>query len=417
VGGRAVAFGVVAWAVLGLLGGGAERAPGAPSASGGRTALPPAASAPADAEPPHAAATSRGGVTPRATDGDRDTLGGFQPAASCRPCHAAIYDEWRASSMARTVALSAWSLQPTLEVLVATGEGERIRELCYSCHAPFARASGPLELDAPAFHEGVSCDWCHSVREVEASPRLNVAVVEPGDVKTGPHGDAPSPGHGTLALPLMRRSEICAGCHYFAWPGSGMPIDWTYRQWAESPYRAEGVECQTCHMPRQAGRSSTLVGAPDRGGYASHRFPGARDLPTLRSALALRARRERATAVIEIENVGAGHSVPGGGGELRQLELRLVPDPPGRPRALRRYEIRYFDEDGERVSGSDDGAVRFEDTTIRARETRVERVPLPPETGARVELWFWYVSEEVAERDDGVPEGVLVTSVALPAVR
>jgi hypothetical protein len=368
----------------------------------------------AAAQPPRGddKAAARGAPAPLPPDDEPVASGpeatAFRSAETCRPCHPEIYDEWRGSAMARSVELSGWSLFSSLAVLRANGEGERIRGLCYACHAPFARASGALDLKAAPLHEGVSCDYCHSLRAVEASPRINVATVVPGDVKTGPHADAVSPGHGTLALPLMRRSELCAGCHYFAWPATGMPMDWTYAQWAASPYRSEGIECQGCHMPRRAGRSSNVAGTPDRGGVASHRFAGARDLATLQSALALRARREGGVAVVEVENVGAGHNVPGGGGELRQLELRFRRTGTAGRGEVRQYDVRYFDEDGRRVSGSDDGAARFVDTTLAARETRVERFALALETGARVELWFWYVAEEVARRDGGKPESVLV---------
>jgi hypothetical protein len=317
--------------------------------------------------------------------------------------------------MARSPELARWSLEASVDALAFSGQEERIRELCYACHAPFARHEGPLDLTSSPHEEGVSCDYCHSIREVEVSPRINVVRVEPGDVKVGPHADAKSTGHGTQELPLIRRSEFCAGCHYFAWPTTGMPVDWTYAQWKESSYAKEGKQCQDCHMPRRPGRSSSDPSAPDRGGVASHRFLGARDLPTLRGALALRARREGGTAVVEIENVGAGHSIPGGGGELRVLELKVVPATAGAAPVSRHYTIRYFDEDGEPVSSSDDAAVRFEDTTIRARETRVERIDLAPDVAATVELWFWYVGEEVADRDGGEPESVLVTSQRLEA--
>ncbi len=335
----------------------------------------------------------------------------FRSAETCKPCHPDIYDEWRQSPMARSVELSGWSLRASLDVLRTVGEDETIRTLCYSCHAPFARTSGSLALDTPPLHEGVSCDFCHSVRDVEVAPTLNISTAVPGEVKTGPHADARSTGHETLELPLMRRSEFCAGCHWFAWPESGMPIDWTYKQWFDSPYRTEGVQCQDCHMPLRPGRASAVATAPDRGGVRSHAFHGARDLPTLRGALALRARRDGGTAVVEIENVGAGHSIPGGGGELRELELRVTPE--GGEPIVRRYDVRYFDEDGERVTGSDDGAVRFEDHAIKARETKVERISLPPSKPAKVELWFWYVTQEVADRDDAAAESVLVTSTAL----
>ncbi len=333
----------------------------------------------------------------------------FRSAEVCRPCHTMIYDEWRQSSMARSPELAGWSLEASLEALRFMGQEEKIRPLCYACHAPVARHTGPLDLSTSPHREGVTCDYCHSVRAVEVSSRINVATVVPGEVKTGPHADAVSTGHETLELPLIRRSEFCAGCHYFAWPTNGMPTDWTYAQWAESPYRDEGVQCQTCHMPRRPGRSSSHPGAPMRGGVASHRFLGARDLPTLQGALALRVRRAGPEIVVEVENVGAGHNIPGGGGELRELELRLVPAE-GQARAVARYRIRYLDEDGEVVSGSDDTAIRYADTTIPARQTRTERVRMPVDAAARVELWFWYVNQEVADRDGAEASSVLVAS-------
>ncbi len=416
-------FAGVALASLVTLAGGHARSM-QPRAAPSSSAPSPATSLRAASSPPppssavvSPAASERSAAPPvTSMTAHHPPIGGvsFSSAETCRPCHPQIYDEWHASPMARTVDLAGWSLRSSLAVLRSTGEAETMRTLCYACHAPFAREHGSLDLETPPLHEGVSCDFCHSVRDLEVAPTLNVASAVPGTVKTGPHADARSTGHDTLALPLMRRSEFCAGCHWFAWPESEMPIDWTYRQWFESPYRAEGVQCQDCHMPRRPGRASVVASAPDRGGVAAHTFYGARHLPTLRGALALRARRDRDTAIVEIENVGAGHSIPGGGGELRELELRVTPAN-GAP-IRRRYGVRYFDEDGERVSGSDDGAVRFEDRTIKARETRVERIRLPAATAATVELWFWYVSEEVAERDDATAESVLVTSTTLPPV-
>jgi hypothetical protein len=101
----------------------------------------------------------------------------FRSAETCRPCHTGIYDEWRQSAMARTAVLAEWSLAMSLDTLEWTGEEEKIRELCYACHAPFARRTGALDLSTSPHREGVSCDYCHSVRAVEASPRINVATV------------------------------------------------------------------------------------------------------------------------------------------------------------------------------------------------------------------------------------------------
>jgi hypothetical protein len=117
-------------------------------------------------------------------------------------------------------------------------------------------------------------------------------------------------------LPLEKKSQFCAPCHQASFFGT--PIYQSYREWQESPYPSEGVECQTCHMP--PGASPTFV-LPEKGGLtrdpkrlASHRDLGLKDVAFMRSTVAMTLSallvNDTVRASVTLHNVGAGHHVP-----------------------------------------------------------------------------------------------------------
>jgi hypothetical protein len=117
-------------------------------------------------------------------------------------------------------------------------------------------------------------------------------------------------------LKLEKQSEFCAPCHQFSfW---GVPVYTSFEEWLESPYPAQGVECQGCHMvptgvdyfvyPEQGG----LIRDPDL--IASHLQPGATDAELLRETLSVTVSVEQGRDAIDVTvavtNTGAGHHVP-----------------------------------------------------------------------------------------------------------
>ena len=44
--------------------------------------------------------------------------------------------------------------------------GAGARKICLDCHAPLAAKIGDLRLERKVSWEGITCDYCHSVREV-----------------------------------------------------------------------------------------------------------------------------------------------------------------------------------------------------------------------------------------------------------
>jgi hypothetical protein len=141
---------------------------------------------------------------------------------------------------------------------------------CANCHAPAAalahNGSADMNRLSGVETEGVPCDLCHKI----------------GDVTLGeaglPHQGLPGiqsyrlyrPAAGTQIFfgtlddiprrvsysQLEKESRFCAPCHSGGWWGVSAYA--SYDEWLASPYAAEGVTCQACHMP-PAGGSSILT--------------------------------------------------------------------------------------------------------------------------------------------------------------
>ncbi len=202
---------------------------------------------------------------------------------------------------------------------------------CAACHAPGAAANAPLDTDMNTLtgvnREGVFCEFCHKIGDVYLDPATGRPFPDaPGVLSLRLHRVYPGDQlfFGTLDdvtrrvsyLPLEQQSQFCAPCHQFAFGDA--PIYESYREWQESPYPAEGIECQTCHMP--SGTSPTFV-LPEKGGLqrdpgrlASHRDLGLKDIEFMQSTVAMTVTAQQTAGAVWVDvalhNAGAGHHVP-----------------------------------------------------------------------------------------------------------
>ena len=203
---------------------------------------------------------------------------------------------------------------------------------CATCHAPIAAANNPFTADMNELTgvaaEGVACEYCHKIAETYLNPATGLPYDNaPGVVSYalnrppqnthmfyGPFDDVT---RRVCYLELEKQSQFCAACHQFSFWGT--PIYESFREWQESPYAAEGTQCQTCHMaptgveyfvyPEKGG----LFRDPD--GIASHLQPGAADVALLQDTVELElnvagANDGSAIAEVAITNTKAGHHVP-----------------------------------------------------------------------------------------------------------
>ncbi len=240
-------------------------------------------------------------------------------ALRCEECHVFIAARWRTSAHARA---DRAPLYLAMRTRAPSPAG------CDRCHAPFAGHAGAGE---PGAHEGVNCDTCHSIRQVEpARGGAGFTLESRENTKYGPLCDARDHYfHKMGCSPLHGQGRFCAACHLYYRTlagGAALPVFTEYEEWRDGPAAAEGLECQSCHMPGVKHVEVARGWKPPRPLAHDHGLLGV-DGKLRRRALKLRLDVARAAEHVTVEailsNVGAGHAVPGGL-PGRRVVLRLV---------------------------------------------------------------------------------------------
>lgn len=283
-------------------------------------------------------------------------LGDFDSSKTCAACHTDIYDQWKDSVMAH-----AW-VDPIYRSLLqkaSEATGGKVDNFCIGCHSPIGMVTGSIGKVEEERVPGVDCETCHSISARTGLDNGAFVLSKNGaNVKHGPRSDAESPFHRTNYSDLHTRSDFCAVCHNVTHPFNGAAIERTYDEWLESPYAEQGVQCQDCHMGTAESSKGPLkksaVMGKTRSNIAGHEFIGAnttlmnhlgfpetakRSVELLRSAADIEllsapesARPgETVTLVYKVKNVGAGHKLPTGFPEGREMWMDLrVTDGNGR---------------------------------------------------------------------------------------
>ena len=223
---------------------------------------------------------------------------------------------------------------------------------CAACHTPVASINAPYGTDPTTVSgvasEGIPCDFCHKVWDVQLKPDTGLPFANmPGVLSfhfrrppeghqffAGPFDDV-APGEDTYT-PIQRQGQYCAPCHFGKFWDT--QIYNSFGEWLESPYsnaeraRAAGLSssktCQDCHMPHLG---ATHFARPDKGAAErdpqtifSHLMPGAASTDLLQSAVtmsvATRREGDRVIAEVTIVNDRTGHHVPTDS-PLRQMIL------------------------------------------------------------------------------------------------
>jgi hypothetical protein len=285
------------------------------------------------------------------TDCGAVTVDMFTSAEACKECHPQIYEQWSNSMMAH-----AWDDPVYREILrraSAATEGA-VDKFCIGCHTPIGlttHTADAIKGDLGATKcSGVSCDVCHTVSRVTGAGNGSFVlspVTLDRPVKFGPRDDSLSPFHDTTHSDLHTRSEFCATCHNVTHPFNRMPVERTFDEWRDSPYNAAGTTCQDCHMKPGPGiATSPGLGGKPREDLFSHFFAGAnvtmdkhfgspemaeRAREMLRSAATIEFLQApehlvpgaQAEVRVKVSNVGAGHKLPTGFPEGREVWIHF----------------------------------------------------------------------------------------------
>ena len=266
----------------------------------------------------------------------------FSPAAGCG-CHSFLIEDWQKSMHAK--ALSDPIYQYKLDEANRATDGA-IGEFCETCHGPVAVMSGEianLETATPQSTEAVACDFCHQVTGTTQPPANVSQTINPDGTKRAQWDDSVSPFHATEYSAFHETAEFCGACHNVNHPVNGMPLEATYTEWANGPYAEEGIVCQDCHMTPGPGvvkpyPGTAAGGGPQREHIYLMTFAGGN---VALGDAQLAEERLQAAATLDIEvpeivapgekveittlitNSGAGHYLPTGLTEVRQMWLEV----------------------------------------------------------------------------------------------
>jgi len=281
----------------------------------------------------------------------------FVDPSVCGGCHSDIYDQWKGSL--HSIAYQD-PLYLKLEEIASEETDGLTDDYCTKCHTPIGVLSGevpPIGLDNPDLSDiagkGISCDFCHSVSGSTGIGN-GAYLVSPDGTKRGPHEDSTSPYHETAYSELHTKAEFCGMCHDVYHQVNNHPIETTYTEWEEGPYNTGDVTtttyCQDCHMTpgvthfeANPGKSTSI--GPEREHIYTHYFvggnavlPGLLDSKVhekmaqdrLKSAATLELTAPQAGAgdeadiKVKVTNVGAGHKLPTGLTEAREIWIEVV---------------------------------------------------------------------------------------------
>lgn len=323
-----------------------------------------------------------------------------ETAEYCGNCHRAIEEGWKQS--VHSQAMESRLFQDALSMANAD-LGPHARTVCLGCHAPTIAATHDLKLNLKVTWEGITCDYCHSIRSVDMSGANPKAVVVYSNVKEGPWKGLTSPAHGTAYSPVHTSSVLCATCHQYK-NSLGFPVLTTYSEWKQGPYPAEHKGCQSCHMYRVEGKVvDPRVKRTPKAGINLHQMPGSHSLTQLNKAIRgkLIVSHDGGQLHVEVDvtNQGAGHMVPTGS-PLRKLILEVSAFPFGQKvQHQRRVFTRVVADQHGKVLNREDlvfmrAAKVVSDTRLAPEETKKEsftfKVPQGIRSTVQADFYYFY---------------------------
>lgn len=302
-------------------------------------------------------------------DGTPLDIDTFVSSESCGVCHEREWKEFHGSMHS---AAHGEPLYRGFAELARKEAGDKVYAYCSGCHSPAGVVSGlvPKKHDRELPTEakaGVSCDVCHQITSLTGTegpwgePGNASFMLTAGQIKYAASGlFQKNRAHSGEQRAFFTKAEYCASCHTVIHPVNGLRIENTYGEWKASVYAQKGIQCQDCHMRNVEEmkkvaetlqpivvKGQRVVNGQERdiyrhyfvGGNANaDRLAGGKTHAKMAEAwLQSAARIELNTPSgytpggklpidVIVHNVAAGHNLPTGVTELRQMwvDLRIA---------------------------------------------------------------------------------------------
>lgn len=296
----------------------------------------------------------------------------FIEPSVCAECHSEKYKQWSGSMHSKAFIDPLWRAATKLFYKQASKKEEFLEmRACVKCHTPLGFRSYSITSPEDDYDklaqlpaQGIFCNWCHNINEVKHIGDAGYEVDAGGGVDDpstmlGPLKDATSDFHPVKYSELHTKSEFCGLCHNVSHVVNKKQFEATYDEWKNSPYNTGNpettVNCQDCHMRQRPGVPSTgkterpdnpgkaADSGPDRKHIWTHYFVGGNAIITklLGSEVNAKMAVERlqnaadleiiksgsykkgglANIKIKVTNSGAGHYLPTGLTQVRQMWL------------------------------------------------------------------------------------------------
>jgi hypothetical protein len=260
----------------------------------------------------------------------------FETPRRCAQCHKDIYTQWKQTMMSQAYTHEWDEIEYFKLALPQAEKDPKVAEIkagCNGCHTPAALYVEDIPPQPPSANtranDSVFCDVCHTISGFSGGTPFNFNyILSPGKTKYGPRQGVVSPHHETKYLDFIKSPDFCGTCHNEKNP-YGIWVKSTHLEWKEGPYSKQGVRCQDCHMWHGPGRSADM-GEP-LSDMANHNFPGGHVMAKLRGAIEIKVYADaeelfpgdKTLISVHLYNAKAGHKIPTGSAEERQLWLEV----------------------------------------------------------------------------------------------
>jgi hypothetical protein len=314
-------------------------------------------------------------------------------AEKCQPCHTEIYNLWKKSGHARSYADPIFQ---TAFQKAYTETAGSAKTHCLKCHAPMVTVSGDYAVADTITREGVTCDFCHSITDVDLKhPATPFTLTESVINRKGQSGTA----HGVMFSNVTTSPTLCAGCHDFI-NVHGVRVGATYQEWLGSQHAEAGITCATCHM-NGLGEGDAKTADHSMG----------RNLSALRNAVTVTVTETQKSArrlgvTVTLASTGVGHYAPTGAAN-RSLALDVTTfDNHGRLIETQRrlFGKTVVDENGAPLASDGElflhGAKVIDDTRLKPGEARSLKFVFAtrPDDVANVEAEVFLLYEPVVSQ-------------------
>lgn len=235
----------------------------------------------------------------------------FSSARECGECHKDIYREWKNSLHANSFS------DPVFQNFFSQIKDVKLKKGCVKCHAPTMFLTNDRE--GPLSEEGVTCDFCHRVKDIAGDSEFPYVIERKKNLKYGPFSPVLKSlnlGHKSEYREFFKSSVFCKGCHEYR-NSHGVYVLDTYREWENSVYAGKGIHCQNCHMAEEPEyRVVDPAIYPSERIVTAHRFLGGHSQINIKNAAKLTlvpgVSKGGVVATVYVENAESGHHLPTG---------------------------------------------------------------------------------------------------------